>query len=254
MTGDLRRDLFRHLTGHSQHYFAERLPGTLTSRVTATSNAVFTGENMFVWNVLPPCAATVAAIALVATVSVTMACGLAVVAGIMVCLMFRFAAAGRPLHHDFAGKAALVDGEMADVVSNMPLVLAFGGLRREHQRFDATVERKWTRAGAAFSTSRSSGFFTRRHHHSRARAARLGIMSGNATRPPPASRALCTSAFRCCMRRAMYCAGPQRLAELVPRRVSVGNQLVDTLLLEKLARQGSPRDAGRVPGDKRSGN
>ena len=63
VTGDLRRDLFRHLTGHSPSYFAERLPGTLTSRVTATSNAVFTGENMFVWNVLPPCAATVAAIA-----------------------------------------------------------------------------------------------------------------------------------------------------------------------------------------------
>ena len=69
VTGDLRRDLFRHLTGHSPSYFAERLPGTLTSRVTATSNAVFTGENMFVWNVLPPCAATVAAIALVGTVS-----------------------------------------------------------------------------------------------------------------------------------------------------------------------------------------
>ena len=40
----MRRDLFRHLTGHSPSYFAERMPGTLTSRVTATSNAVFTGE------------------------------------------------------------------------------------------------------------------------------------------------------------------------------------------------------------------
>jgi ATP-binding cassette subfamily B protein len=139
VTGDLRRDLFRHLTGHSPSYFAERLPGTLTSRVTATSNAVFTGENMFVWNVLPPCAATVAAIALVGTVSLPMAGGLAFVAGVMVCLMFRFAANGRPLHHDFAGKAAVVDGEMTDVVSNMPLVRAFGGLTREHRRFDATV-------------------------------------------------------------------------------------------------------------------
>jgi len=139
VTGDLRRDLFRHLTGHSPSYFAERLPGTLTSRVTATSNAVFTGENMFVWNVLPPCAATVAAIALVGTVSLPMAGGLAIVAGVMVCLMFRFAANGRPLHHDFAGKAAVVDGEMTDVVSNMPLVRAFGGLTREHRRFDATV-------------------------------------------------------------------------------------------------------------------
>jgi ATP-binding cassette, subfamily B, bacterial len=142
VTGDLRRDLFRHLTGHSPSYFAERLPGTLTSRVTATSNAVFTGENMFVWNVLPPCAATIAAIALVCTVSLPMAGGLALVAGIMVCVMFRLAANGRPLHHDFAGKAAAVDGEMTDVVSNMPLVRAFGGLMREHRRFDATVEQE----------------------------------------------------------------------------------------------------------------
>jgi ATP-binding cassette, subfamily B, bacterial len=142
VTGDLRRDLFRHLTGHSPRYFAERLPGTLTSRITATSNAVFTSENMFIWNVLPPCAATVAAIALVCTVSMPMACGLAAVAGVLVCLMFRLAAAGRPFHHDFAGRAAAVDGEMADVVANMPLVRAFGGLTREHKRFEATVERE----------------------------------------------------------------------------------------------------------------
>src|SRR6476646_10486880 len=49
VTGDLRRDLFRHLTGHAPSYFAERMPGTLTSRITATSNAVFTLQNMFVW-------------------------------------------------------------------------------------------------------------------------------------------------------------------------------------------------------------
>ena len=62
VTGDLRRDMFRHLTGHAPSYFSDRLPGMLTSRITATSNAVFTVENMFVWNVLPPCIATIAAI------------------------------------------------------------------------------------------------------------------------------------------------------------------------------------------------
>jgi ATP-binding cassette, subfamily B, bacterial len=142
VTGDLRRDLFRHLTGHSQSYFAERMPGTLTSRITATSNAVFTSENMFIWNVLPPCAATVAAIALVFTVSFPMAVGLSLVAATLVMIMFRMAAAGRPLHHDFASKAAAVDGEMTDIVGNMPLVRAFGGFLREHRRFDATVERE----------------------------------------------------------------------------------------------------------------
>jgi len=142
VTGDLRRDIFRHLTGHAPSYFSDRLPGMLTSRITATSNAVFTVENMFVWNVLPPCIATVAAIALISTVNWMMAAGLIVVAGTMVVAMFHLAARGKPLHDDFANKAAAVDGEMVDVINNMPLVRAFCGLRFEHDRFDATVNRE----------------------------------------------------------------------------------------------------------------
>src|SRR5262245_32696786 len=88
VTGDLRRDLFRHLTGHSPSYFADRLPGQLTSRITATSNAVYTVENMFIWNVLPPCVATLVAIAFVTTISVTMAAVLTVAGGIVVFAMF----------------------------------------------------------------------------------------------------------------------------------------------------------------------
>jgi ATP-binding cassette subfamily B protein len=144
VTGDVRRDLFRHLTGHSPAYFTDRLPGTLSSRITATSNAIYTVENMFIWNVLPPCAATVAAIALLATVSATMAAGLAVIASLMVFAMFRLAAAGKPLHHDYADKAAVIDGEIVDVVSNMPLVNAFCGRTREHRRFDSIVDLEMT--------------------------------------------------------------------------------------------------------------
>ncbi len=140
LTGDVRRDLFRHLTGHSPSYFATRSPGTLTSRITATSNALFTVENMLVWNVLPPCLATVCAIGFVATVSLPMAAALVIVAGFVVVIMFRRAAAGKPLHHEFASRAAAVDGEMTDVVGNMSVVKAFGALLREHRRFDATVE------------------------------------------------------------------------------------------------------------------
>jgi ATP-binding cassette, subfamily B, bacterial len=147
VTGDLRRDIFRHLTGHAPSYFSDRLPGMLTSRITATSNAVFTVENMFVWNVLPPCIATVAAIALIGTVSLPMAAGLIVIAGGMVIAMFHLAARGKPLHDDFADKAAAVDGEMVDVINNMPLVRAFCGLSFEHDRFDATVNRETTARG-----------------------------------------------------------------------------------------------------------
>jgi ATP-binding cassette subfamily B protein len=142
VTGDLRGDLFRHLTGHAPSFFADRLPGMLTSRITATSNAVFTVENMFVWNVLPPCVATAAAIAFLGAVSAHMALGLTAIAGILVVLLFHLAAAGRPLHHAFADRAAAVDGEMVDVVANMLLVRGFGGLRREHRRIEQTLGRE----------------------------------------------------------------------------------------------------------------
>ncbi|MEA2821334.1 MAG: ATP-binding cassette, subfamily bacterial [Bradyrhizobium sp.] len=147
VTGDLRRDIFRHLTGHAPSYFSDRLPGMLTSRITATSNAVFTVENMFVWNVLPPCIATISAIALIGTVSLPMAGGMIVAAGAMVVAMFHLAARGKPLHDDFADKAAAVDGEMVDVINNMPLVRAFCGLAHEHDRFDTTVNRELVARG-----------------------------------------------------------------------------------------------------------
>jgi ATP-binding cassette, subfamily B, bacterial len=147
VTGDLRRDIFRHLTGHAPSYFSDRLPGMLSSRITATSNAVYTVENMFVWNVLPPCIATITAILLIGTINVPMAAGLTVVAGAMVIAMFHLAAAGKPLHDEFAEKAAAVDGEMVDVINNMPLVRAFCGLGFEHDRFDATVNRELTARG-----------------------------------------------------------------------------------------------------------
>ena len=144
VTGDLRRDLFSHLTRHAPSYFADRLPGTLASRVTATSNAVFATENMFVWNILPPCAATVAAVAFVGAISVPIAATLTLVAGILMVAMFRMAAAGRPLHHDFADKTASVDGQMVDVLSNMPIVRAFCGWGREQHRFDSIVDQEMT--------------------------------------------------------------------------------------------------------------
>src|SRR5262249_179600 len=67
---------------------------------------------------------------------------LLVVAGTLVYVMFRLAAAGEPLHHDYARKAAKVDGEMIDVIGNMPLVWSYCGIGREHRRFNATLEQE----------------------------------------------------------------------------------------------------------------
>ncbi len=135
VTGDLRRDLFRHLTGHAPSYFADRMPGTLAGRISATSTAMFTLENLAFWNVLPPCLNVGFSILLMIIVSPLMAAVLVVLAALLSWLMFRLAAGGRPLHHRYATEAARVDGELLDVINNMPLVRAFGATHRERRRF-----------------------------------------------------------------------------------------------------------------------
>jgi len=91
--------------------------------------------------------ATVTAIVLIGTISPSMSVALSLIAGAMVIGLFHLAAAGKPLHDDFADKAAAVDGEMVDVINNMPLVRAFCGFSFEHDRFDATVNREVTARG-----------------------------------------------------------------------------------------------------------
>ncbi len=144
VTGDLRGELFRHLTGHAPNYFSQRLAGTLTGRITATSNAAFAVENLFIWNVMPPCLATLCAIGFLAIVSVPMAAALTAISAVVMLLLFKLAARGAPLHHGFANRAAKVEGELADVIGNMPLVRTFGAIHREHSRFDRTVGREMT--------------------------------------------------------------------------------------------------------------
>jgi ATP-binding cassette subfamily B protein len=139
VTGDIRRDLFRHLTGHSPAYFADRMPGTLAGRITATANATFLVENLATWNVLPPTLAVIISIGYMAGVRWWMALGLVILSAALSVLLFRLAAAGRVLHHAYAADAAKVDGELLDVINNMPLVRAFGAGRRERLRFSTRL-------------------------------------------------------------------------------------------------------------------
>jgi ATP-binding cassette subfamily B protein len=139
VTGDIRRDLFAHLSGHSPSYFAERLPGAMASRITATSNAVFTTENTGSWNVLPPIVAVVCSIIFIGLVNTTMAGALVGFAAALGTLVFYLARRGTPLHRSFAAKAATVDGELVDVIGNMSVVRAFGAMFREQKRIAATI-------------------------------------------------------------------------------------------------------------------
>lgn len=144
VTGDIREDLFAYLTGHAPSYFADKQPGMLSSRVSATANAVYTAENTVAWNSLPPCLAVIGAIGIVASVDPVMAAALVAVSVGLATGLFWFAYRGAAVHQTFATRAASVDGELVDVIGNLGTVRAFGAMWREHRRFDAYVELETT--------------------------------------------------------------------------------------------------------------
>jgi ATP-binding cassette subfamily B protein len=142
VTGDVRRDLFAHVSGHSPSFFAERLPGALASRISAAANAAFAVENTTSWNVLPPSLGTILAIGFIGSVSPLLCGVLLVISLAMGALVFRLAQRGTPLHRTFAERAAAVDGELVDVMGNFGVVRAFGATFREQRRLGTLMEQE----------------------------------------------------------------------------------------------------------------
>jgi len=140
VTGDIRQDMFEYLTGHAPSFFADKQPGVLSSRVSATANAVYIIENTVAWTALPPTLTVIGAIVMVATVSVPMSVALVAVSAALSACLFWLARKGTSRHEAFASQAASVDGELVDVIGNMGLVRAFSAVNAEQRRFDGHLE------------------------------------------------------------------------------------------------------------------
>jgi ATP-binding cassette subfamily B protein len=138
--GDVRLDLFDHLSGHGTRYFTDRFPGALAGRITTAANATWTIENSLTWTTIPPLTAVLSSIALLATVEwqiMAVLTGLVLVLGLIIA---RLAARGSRLHEHFAGRAAAVNGYLSDVVSNIGLVRTFGAGPREYAKLSEEIE------------------------------------------------------------------------------------------------------------------
>ena len=71
--GDLRLELFEHLSGHGARYFADRFPGALAGRITTAANAAWTIENSLAWTTIPPATAVLSSIAVLGIIDWQMA-------------------------------------------------------------------------------------------------------------------------------------------------------------------------------------
>lgn len=142
--GDLRIDLFDHLSGHGSRYFTERFPGAVAGRVTTAANAAFTLENSLAWTTLPPAAAVVTSIAVLGLVNWPMMAALSTAAVVIGGVIWRFAARSRHLHDRVAARAAVVSGDLTDVIANIGLVRAFAAAGRERRRLTGRIVREMT--------------------------------------------------------------------------------------------------------------
>ena len=67
--GDIRIDLFDHLSGQGTRYFVEQFPGALAGRITVAANAAWLIENSLTWNTIPPGVAVIASILVLGTIN-----------------------------------------------------------------------------------------------------------------------------------------------------------------------------------------
>ncbi|SPJ14691.1 ABC transporter-like protein [Burkholderiales bacterium] len=140
--GDLRLDLFNHMSGQGTRYFADQFPGALAARITIAANTARVIENSLTWTTIPPGAAVLGSIALLGTINWKITVVLFAVVAILGVIIARLAASGHGRHALFAGRAAAVSGDITDVVSNMNLVRAFGAAKREQDRLSHTIEQE----------------------------------------------------------------------------------------------------------------
>src|ERR1700736_5091762 len=138
--GDIRLELFDHLSGQGTRYFVERFPGALAGRITAGAKAGGLIENSLTWTTIPPGIAVIVSIFLLGTINWYLTAVLLLVVTVLGAIIAWLASHGRELHQSFAGHAAHVSGDLTDIVSNIGLVRAFGAARREQQRLSMKIE------------------------------------------------------------------------------------------------------------------
>jgi ATP-binding cassette subfamily B protein len=138
--GDLRLDLFDHLSGHGTRYFTDQFPGALAGRIISAANTAWAIENSLTWSTIPPATAVVSSVVLLSVIDWRMTATLFAIVTLLAVIIGWLAASGIDLHTRFAGRAAAVTGDITDVVSNISLVRAFGANRREQERLSRTIE------------------------------------------------------------------------------------------------------------------
>src|SRR6202022_3360137 len=99
--GDLRLDLFDHLSGHGSRYFTDQFPGALAGRITTAANAAWSIENSLTWTTIQPAVAVISSIIVLSALNWQITAVLFVIVTVLGVVIAWRAARGHHLHAHF---------------------------------------------------------------------------------------------------------------------------------------------------------
>jgi ATP-binding cassette, subfamily B, bacterial len=136
----IKLDLFAHLSGHSTLYFAERMGGSLVSRISSTGDSVQQLLTLVLFTITPIFTDFCVASVMLALIDWQLVAALVAFIVLSDGLLVLLSRGGARRYLEYAGRSAQTGGELADALSNIWLIKAFSARTRELARFEHLLE------------------------------------------------------------------------------------------------------------------
>lgn len=165
---DFAQDIYNHLQSQSQRFHADRFGGSLVSQTNKIIAAYERFMDDFIWNIVPSITTVVFALGLLFFISPRYAVILVIVSSIYLLVMNRRIRKQLPFNRDEAAKESKQTAALADAITNMSTIRAFGAEKQESKRFAGVIDTTYNAsnklAWEALKTDSTSHFMTNGFH------------------------------------------------------------------------------------------
>ncbi len=138
---DIIERVFKHLGLMSQRFHADRYSGALVSQANKYTAAYERMMDDFIWNILPGLSTLLFSVIVLTLVSLPYALGILGVSIVYMLLMFKRITKQLPINSRSARIESAETAALADAVTNIETIRAFGNEDYENQRFAAAADR-----------------------------------------------------------------------------------------------------------------
>ncbi len=135
--------LFKHLGSMSQRFHADRYSGAIVSQANKYTGAYERMMDDLIWNILPGLATLVFSVIVLSIISLPYALGMLGLSLLYMVLMFIRIVKQLPINARSSAMESTETAALADAITNMDTIRAFGQERYENERFSETAKRTY---------------------------------------------------------------------------------------------------------------